>query len=131
MIKLELLKVYNKLNVMELELGLDWEGTKQHMESKLKDLYSLEQEEKEIIIEMEEFIQEQIINNVESFIGANWEYAGQYLKGYITVDKDNIDNKTGECIVDFTEEYSDLSISGKIVNDELIIEDEALIYKNN
>lgn len=52
------------------------------------------------------------------------------LKGYITVDKDNVDSETGLCIVDFSEPFNILSIEGKIIDNELVIDDEALIYKN-
>lgn len=45
------------------------------------------------------------------------------------VDKDNVDEKTGECIVDFDE---DLAIAGKVVygeeQDDLIINDDAILY---
>ena len=50
-----------------------------------------------------------------------------YMVAY--VDKDNVDTRTGECIVDFRE---DLSIIGKVIysyeEDELIIDDDAILY---
>ena len=65
--------------------------------------------------------------------GLKWkeltEKEKQNLYKVAYVDKDNVDIKTGECIVDFGE---DLSISGKVVygyeEDELLIDDNAVLY---
>ena len=64
-------------------------------------------------------------------IGVKWgalseETKTDLLERMSCVDGITGDNaKCGECIVDLTDE---LSISGKIENDELIIDDEAIIY---
>ena len=65
--------------------------------------------------------------------GLKWkeltEKEKQNLYKVAYVDKDNVDIKTGECIVDFGES---LSISGKVVygyeEDELLIDDSAVLY---
>ena len=49
-----------------------------------------------------------------------------YVVGY--VDRDNVDNKTGECIVDFGE---DLAILGRVIYGEeqdIIIDEDAILY---
>ena len=68
-----------------------------------------------------------IIRNLD---GLEWAAVKHKLENYITVDKDNIDDN-GYCIVDFTGKYGDYSISGKIINDELIINDTEQIYMNH
>ncbi len=65
--------------------------------------------------------------------GLKWkeltEKEKQNLYKVAYVDKDNVDIKTGECIVDFGE---GLSILGKVVygyeEDELLIDDSAVLY---
>ena len=49
-----------------------------------------------------------------------------YVVGY--VDRDTVDNKTGECIVDFGE---DLAILGRVIYSEeqdIIIDEDAILY---
>lgn len=66
-------------------------------------------------------------------IGKKWKEVKNELINYIYVDKDNIDKKTGECIVDFIN-YDFLSVSGtyRVENDEVIITiaDDAIVYNN-
>ena len=63
-------------------------------------------------------------------IWADWVAVKDKLEDYIIVDKDNI-GEDGYCIIDFTGKYGDYSVNGKIVNDELIIDDDELIYFNH
>ena len=73
---------------------------------------------------------EEDVYTVPNMSGLDWIAVKDKLEDYITVDKDNIGND-GSCIVDFTGKYGDYSISGKFVNDELIIDDDELIYLNH
>ena len=73
---------------------------------------------------------EEDVYTVPNMSGLEWIAVKDKLEDYITVDKDNIGND-GSCIVDFTGKYGDYSISGKFVNDELIIDDDELIYFNH
>lgn len=65
--------------------------------------------------------------------GMKWFEVKEMLEGFTFVDSDNI-REEGECVVDFTNEYHGYSVIGRIVfgeeEDELIIEDEAIVYKN-
>ena len=65
--------------------------------------------------------------------GMKWFEVKEMLEGFTFVDSDNI-GEEGECVVDFTNEYHEYSVIGRIVfgeeEDELIIEDEAIVYKN-
>ena len=47
------------------------------------------------------------------------------LKNANCVDATGNDTDEGECIVDLTEEYS---VGGNIIDDEIIIDDNAVIY---
>ena len=66
--------------------------------------------------------------------GKKWIEVKDILENYMTVDTDNVDETTGDCIVDFAEPYDCYSISGKIIitEDEAYTEisDEAEIYEN-
>lgn len=66
-------------------------------------------------------------------IGKKWEEVKDKLINHIYVDKDNIDKKTRECIVDFVN-CDFLSVSGtyRVENDEVIITiaDDAIVYNN-
>ena len=73
---------------------------------------------------------EEDLYTVSNINGLNWSAVKDKLENYITVDKDNI-GEDGSCIVDFINEYGDYSINGKIVDDELIIDDDELIYLNH
>ena len=73
---------------------------------------------------------EEDVYTVPNMNGLNWGTVKNKLEDYKTVDKDNIGND-GSCIIDFTGKYGDYSISGKFVNDELIINDDELIYLNH
>ena len=73
---------------------------------------------------------EEDVYTVSNISGLDWATVKNDLEDYITVDKDNIGND-GFCIVDFTGKYGDYSVNGKIVNDELIINDDELIYFNH
>ena len=69
----------------------------------------------------------------EEMIGKKWLEVKDEMISYIIVDKDNIDKKTGACIVDFIN-CEILSVNGtyKIENHEIIITiaDEATMYNN-
>ncbi|EFS20841.1 hypothetical protein FSBG_00338 [Fusobacterium gonidiaformans 3-1-5R] len=69
----------------------------------------------------------------EEMIGKNWADVKGEMLNYITVDMENVDKKSGSCIVDFTN-CSFLSVVGTYTeeNDEVIIEvaDDAIIYDN-
>ncbi|MBQ3420656.1 MAG: hypothetical protein IJH34_03105 [Romboutsia sp.] len=73
---------------------------------------------------------EEDVYTVSNIAGCDWLTVKSKLENYITVDKDNI-GKDGSCIVDFTNEYADYSISGKIVDNEVVIEDDEKIYMNH
>ena len=73
---------------------------------------------------------EEDVYTVPSMNGLNWVAVKDKLEDYMTVDKNNI-GEDGYCIVDFTGKYGDYSVNGKIVNDELIINDDELIYFNH
>ena len=62
--------------------------------------------------------------------GCLWRDVKDKLHEYITVDKDNI-HEDGECTVDFTDKYGDYSISGRIVDNELLINDKEQLYFNH
>ena len=66
-----------------------------------------------------------------NFEGKKWCEAKHIFENYMHVDKDNVDSVTKECIVDFTNEFNEYSISGKLDDEgNIIIEDNACIYKN-
>lgn len=65
---IEELECYNQLQVIELELGMDWDATKNHIEENL----SVAEDSKERI---EEFINSLIEQDVETFVGCKWEDA--------------------------------------------------------
>ena len=73
---------------------------------------------------------EEDVYTVPSMSGLDWVAVKDKLEDYMTVDKNNI-GEDGSCIVDFTGKYGDYSVNGKIVNDELIINDDELIYFNH
>ena len=73
---------------------------------------------------------EEDVYTVPSMGGLYWGAVKDKLEDYMTVDKNNI-GEDGSCIVDFTGKYGDYSVNGKIVNDELIINDDELIYFNH
>ena len=73
---------------------------------------------------------EEDVYTVSNMSGLDWVAVKDKLEDYIIVDKDNI-GEDGYCIVDFTGKYGDYSVNGKIVNDELIIDDDELIYLNH
>ena len=57
-----------------------------------------------------------------------WKEVKGLVKG-TNVDKDNLDKKTGECIVDLIGgQYNGWAVAGKIIDDELIIDDNAKVY---
>ena len=62
--------------------------------------------------------------------GLEWAAVKSELENYITVDKDNI-GADGSCIVDFTGKYGDYSISGKIIDNEVVIADTEQLYINH
>ena len=62
-------------------------------------------------------------------VGKRWAEMKGMLEEEITVDSDNVD-EAGDCIVDF-ENYTNLSVSGKIIdNYEIVINDDEIIYDN-
>ncbi|MCF0162957.1 MAG: hypothetical protein HUJ88_10340 [Fusobacterium necrophorum] len=69
----------------------------------------------------------------EEMIGKAWAEVKEEMVNDITVDVENVDKKTGSCIVDFTN-CSFLSVMGmyREENDEVIIEiaDDATLYDN-
>lgn len=73
---------------------------------------------------------EEDVYTVSNIAGCNWLTVKNKLEDYITVDKDNI-GEDGSCIVDFTNEYGDYSINGKIIDDDIIIDDDEEIYMNH
>ena len=73
---------------------------------------------------------EEDLYTVKNISGLEWAVVKNELENYITVDKDNIGDD-GSCIVDFINEYGDYSINGKIIDNELIINDDELIYFNH
>ena len=73
---------------------------------------------------------EEDLYTIRSLTGLQWVAIKSELENYITVDKDNVGDN-GSCIVDFSGKYSDYSINGKIVDDELINNDDELIYFNH
>ena len=73
---------------------------------------------------------EEDVYTVRNMSGLEWSAVKNELENYITVDKDNVGND-GFCIVDFIGKYGDYSVNGKIVDDELIINDDELIYFNH
>lgn len=62
--------------------------------------------------------------------GKTWSDVKDILDQYITLDKDNIDKNTGDCIVDFVAPFNNFSVGGKYCDDEIIIADDELIYIN-
>ncbi|KYM44122.1 hypothetical protein EPT55_03590 [Fusobacterium necrophorum] len=66
-------------------------------------------------------------------IGKAWADVKEAMVKHIAVDVENVDKKSGSCIVDFTN-CSFLSVTGKYreENDEVIIEvdDDAIVYDN-
>ena len=73
---------------------------------------------------------EEDVYTVSNMSGLDWAAVKDKLGDYMTVDKDNIGND-GSCIVDFIGKYGDYSVNGKIVNDELIINDDEFLYMNH
>lgn len=73
---------------------------------------------------------EEDVYTVSNISGLDWSTVKNKLEGYITVDKDNIGND-GSCIVDFTGKYGDYSINGRVINDEIVINDTEFIYMNH
>ena len=73
---------------------------------------------------------EEDVYTVPNMNELNWGTVKNKLEDYITVDKDNIGND-GSCIVDFIGKYGDYSINGRIVNDEIVIDDTEIIYMNH
>ena len=73
---------------------------------------------------------EEDLYTVRNINGLEWAAVKSELENYITVDKDNVGDN-GSCIVDFNGKYGDYSINGKIIDDELIIDDDELIYFNH
>ena len=73
---------------------------------------------------------EEDLYTIRRIDGLEWAAVKNELEDYITVDKDNVGND-GSCIVDFIGKYGDYSINGKIVDNELIIDDDELIYMNH
>lgn len=71
----------------------------------------------------------------KNLAGKTWAEVKNLLENETTVDSDNIDKENGDCIVDFSQEYSDFSIKGRMVKNEnetvIEIADDAVIYKNN
>ena len=72
--------------------------------------------------------------NNKKFLGKKWKQLSDEEKEMLlnssNTDNDNIDKKTGDCIVDLTE---NLSVTGKIEGlgtecEELIIDDDSIIY---
>ena len=73
---------------------------------------------------------EEDLYTVKNISGLEWAVVKNELENYITVDKDNIGDD-GSCIVDFINEYGDYSINGKIVDNEILINDTEQIYMNH
>ena len=73
---------------------------------------------------------EEDLYTIRRIDGLEWAAVKSELENYITVDKDNVGDN-GSCIVDFEGKYGDYSINGKIVDDELVIDDDELIYFNH
>ena len=69
----------------------------------------------------------------EEMIGKAWIEVKEEMINDITVDMENVDKKSGSCIVDFTN-CSFLSVMGtyREENDEVVIEvaDNAILYDN-
>ena len=69
---------------------------------------------------------------MKNLVGLKWKELAEsekqnlYMVAY--VDRDNVDAKTGECIVDFGE---DLAISGVVIygeDQDIIIDDNSILY---
>ena len=73
---------------------------------------------------------EEDLYTIRRIDGLEWAAVKNELEDYITVDKDNVGND-GSCIVDFTGKYGDYSISGKIVDNEVVIADTEQLYMNH
>lgn len=57
-----------------------------------------------------------------------WKEVKGLVKG-TNVDKDNLDKKTGLCTVDLIGgEFNGWAVAGQIIDDELIIDDNAKVY---
>ena len=73
---------------------------------------------------------EEDVYTVSNMSGLEWGTVKNKLEDYMTVDKDNI-GEDGLCIIDFTGKYGDYSVDGKIVNDEIVINDTEFLYMNH
>ena len=73
---------------------------------------------------------EEDVYTVSNMSGLEWGTVKNKLEDYMTVDKDNI-GEDGLCIIDFTGKYGDYSVDGKIVNDEIVIDDTEFLYMNH
>lgn len=65
------------------------------------------------------------------FEGKQWHEVKHILGEYVYVDKENVDAITGDCIVDFSNEFSEYSVDGVISKEYgLSICHTSRIYKN-
>ena len=89
----------------------------------IKDYANIEElKELEILIkkEMEELKMKKIFKEIKGQV--NFERD-------LYVDKDNLDKVTGLCTVDFIDgKFKGMSVAGKVVNEEITIDDEAIVY---
>lgn len=94
---------------------------KLHLVNKSKEL-------KNTIIEL---LKEEIEADFE---GKTWGEVKSIFENYTNVDGANVDPTTGECTVDFTNEFNEYSVAGRMIKTEeetiLEIDDEAVLYKN-
>ena len=73
---------------------------------------------------------EEDVYTVSNISGLDWATVKNKLEDYMTVDKNNIGDD-GFCIVDFIGKYADYSVNGRIVDNEIVIDDTEIIYMNH
>lgn len=118
--------------IVEKAIGQNYDYTAYVNEKNAPEVFISVEKTDEGIIVLDAWTNEKE-EDFEKMIGKTWAEVKEDMLDSITVDMENVDVKSGSCIVDFTN-CSFLSVVGTYTeeNDEVIIEvaDDAIIYDN-
>ncbi|WP_261787559.1 hypothetical protein [Fusobacterium necrophorum] len=117
--------------VVEKVIGKNYDYTAYINEKNSPEVFISVESTEDGIIVLDAWTNEK--ESFEEMIGKAWADVKEAMVKHIAVDVENVDKKSGSCIVDFTN-CSFLSVTGKYreENDEVIIEvdDDAIVYDN-
>ncbi|MDK4498551.1 hypothetical protein MVQ25_11225 [Fusobacterium necrophorum] len=118
--------------ILEKAIGQNYDYTAYANEKNAPEVFISVEKTEDGVIVLDAWTNEKE-ENFEKMIGKTWAEVKEDMIDSITVEMENVDVKSGSCIVDFTN-CSFLSIMGtyREENDEVIIEvaDNAIIYDN-